>query len=166
MSDWKILDRDASIDICVFEIPNDANLERLNKKKFELQTWPHTRAALRDNALIIGYPAEHRSGSSNEIHVRITPINDFVTDVGPRRFTIADEQDEREVLLNPEGFSVPAHFGGMSGSPVFRMLTDAKPEFIGVFSEGGDGLRAAFFCAHADFILPTGKLDFGRIPPR
>ncbi len=166
ISQWGILGRDDFVDICTIQIPEDFDPVLLNKRFFDLDDWPHMRAQRLDSALIIGYPAEHRSGDTNSIQIRITPINDFVTDVGPRRFTIADENEEREVLLNANNFSVPNCFGGMSGSPIFRMIEDSRPEFIGVFSEGGDGLRAVFFGAHAEFISTDGRLDYNLIPPK
>lgn len=166
ISQWDILGRDAYVDICTIQIPEGFDPVSLNKRFFDLYDWPHMKAQRLDSAFIIGYPAEHRSGDTNSIQIRITPINDFVTDVGPRRFTIADENEEREILLNTDNFSVPNCFGGMSGSPIFRMIEDARPEFIGVFSEGGDGLHAVFFGAHAEFISTDGRLDYNRIPPR
>lgn len=166
ISEWGILDRDSYVDICTVQIPHGFDPITLNKRFFDLEDWPHQRARVQDIAMILGYPAEHRGGSDNSIDIRQTPISDFVSDVGPRRFTMADQNEEREVLLNPEGFSVPSCFGGMSGSPIFRMIEDARPEFIGVFSEGSGGLRGTFFGAHADFIATDGRLDQSRIPPR
>lgn len=166
ISEWDILDRDSHVDICTLQIPHGFDPTTLNKRFFDLEDWPHQRARIQDNAMILGYPAEHRSGLGSSIEIRQTPISDFVSDVGPRRFTMADQNEEREVLLNPEGFSVPSCFGGMSGSPIFRMIEDARPEFIGVFSEGSGGLRGTFFGAHADFIATDGRLDQCRIPPR
>lgn len=166
ISSWIILDRDSHIDICTLQIPQNFDPAILNKRFFDLDNWPHQRAQIQDSAIIVGYPAEHRSSTANSIEIRLTPINDFVTDVGPRRFTIADENEEREVFLNPDGFSVPSCFGGMSGSPIFRVIEDARPEFIGIFSEGSGGLRGTFFGVHADFISDTGHLDYNKIPPR
>ena len=73
---------------------------------------------------------------------------------------------QREILINPDNLDFPTHLGGMSGSPVFKVRGNAYPEFLGVFSEGSDGIRGAYFCSHAQFLLPDGKLDFTRIPPR
>lgn len=165
ISDWEILSRDSSADICTFQIPADFSTTLLNKQLFELNNWPHPRARSGDNAFILGFPSLHREGSEASVQLRFLPISDFIADVGPRRFTVADENNEREILLNSENLEVPAHFGGMSGSPAFRLIDGAQPEFIGVFSEGSDGLRAAFFCSHADVIAANGRLDMGLIPP-
>ncbi len=165
ISDWNILGRDDYVDICTLQIPEEFDPVLLNKKYFDLNDWPHPRAQMQDLAFIIGYPAEHRTGVINSISIRISPIMDFVTDVGPRRFTIADEKEEREVMLITDDFHDLNCLGGMSGSPIFRMIEDARPEFIGLFSEGGDGIRA-LFGAHADFISADGHLDYGRLPPR
>lgn len=166
ISSWNTLGRDDHIDICTLQVPEDFNPESLNKRFFDLNEWPHPRAAIGNSAFIIGYPAEHRIGNSKSIYTHISPISDFVTDVGPRRFTIADENEDREIMLVTDNFQNLSTFGGMSGSPIFRMIENSRPEFIGVFSEGGDGLRAAFFGAHADFIAVDGYFDNGRIPPR
>ena len=166
ITEWPVIARDKDIDICILQVPSDFDASSIAKELFELRNWPHRQAEIGDKALIMGYPSLHREGTRNTVRIKITPISDFVTDVGPRRFTMADETDEREVLLNPNGIEIPAHFGGMSGSPVFRMIEGARPEFIGVFSEGGDGLSAALFCAHASFILASGGLDYSMLPPR
>jgi hypothetical protein len=163
---WKYIDRDDFVDICTVEVPNDFNASCLNKEFFDLLEWPHPRGAPKESAMIIGYPSAHRSVTERSVEAKIIPICDFVTDAGPRRFTVADECDERELLLDLAQLGVPAHFGGMSGSPVFRLVENARPDFIGVFTGGSDGMRGAFFCSHSDFILPSGLLDWGRIPPR
>ncbi len=164
ISSWPVLDRSKSADICTIEVPTDFDSKHLKKEFFSLQNWPSPRAQKGDRAFILGYPAVHRSGTKNTVDIRLCPINDFVTDVGPRRFTIADERDERQPFYMAEGFDVPESFGGMSGSPVFRMIENSRPEFIGTFIEGGDGLRAALFSAHADFIKIDGTLDHIQIP--
>lgn len=165
ITEWPVIARDKDVDICTLQVPVAFSPETLNKRFFELANWPHPEAKVSDGACIIGYPAEHRTGTSNEVQFRITPICDFVSDVGPRHFTIADESEEREVLSNPENLAVPGHFGGMSGSPVFRIIENSRPELIGILFGGGGGLRAPCFCAHAYFILSNGCLDFGRMPP-
>lgn len=165
ISDWPILDRDDYSDICTVKVPVSFDESILGKRFFELVNWPHERATQGNAAFIIGYPGAHRTGTDTSVNIRIAPICDFVTDVGPRKFTVADESEEREVLLNSENLDVPEHFGGMSGSPAFRIGENERPEFIGIFSTGSGGLRGAFFCSHADFILPDGRLDFRKIPP-
>ena len=115
--------------------------------------------------IIVGYPAAHRAASGVTINTRCLPIQDFVTDVGPRRFTVADEQQTREVAINPDGLSFPEHVGGMSGSPVFKIQDSEKPMLLGVFSEGSDGLRGTYFCSHTHFLTPDGHIDHSRLPP-
>jgi hypothetical protein len=166
ISNWTFLAKDASIDICTIQIPPEFNAEELNKSFLAIDQWPRPLARKGDHILIIGYPAAHRQGHEMTINARILPISDFVTDVGPRRFTVADEKDEREILINPDRLTFPTHLGGMSGSPVFDVSNTTHAEFIGVFSEGSDGLRGAYFCSHAIFLLPSGRLDLAKIPPR
>jgi hypothetical protein len=82
----------------------------------------------------MGYPATHRQGYETTINARILPICDFATDVGPRRFTIADESEGRRILINPESLTFPTHVGGMSGSPVFKVSDNTIPDFV-VYSQ-------------------------------
>lgn len=166
ISDWPILAQDDSVDICTIQVPPEFDADYLNKTFFVLDNWPPTQAKKGDHVIIMGYPAAHRCGYDMTINTRILPICDFVTDVGPRRFTVADENEGRVIIINPDNLSFPTHLGGMSGSPIFRISENALPDFVGIFSEGSDGLRGAYFCSHASFLLPSGELDFTRIPPR
>ena len=166
ISHWPILARDDFVDICTIQVPPEFEAGELNKSFFALNRWPPTLAKKGDQAIILGFPAAHRRGHEKTINTRVLPVSDFVTDVGPRRFTIADENDEREILINPDNLAFPTHLGGMSGSPVFRTADNTCPEFLGVFLEGSDGLRGAYFCSHAQFLLSNGQLDLSRIPPR
>lgn len=166
ISDWPILAHDDFVDICIIQVPPEFEAEELKKTFFVLDRWPPTQAQKGDHVLIMGYPAAHREGYETTINARILPIYDLVTDVGPRRFTIADENEGREILINPDSLAFPKHVGGMSGSPVFRVSGDTTPDFVGVLVEASDGLRGAYFCSHAHFLLPSGQLDFTRIPPR
>ena len=166
ISTWPILDRDNFVDICTIEVPADFDESCLNKQFFDLIDWPHQAASENDVGFIIGFPGQHRSGEERSVITRILPICDFVTDVGPRKFTIADEHNERQVLLDLAKLGVPETYGGMSGSPVFRLREMGRPDFIGVFTSGSDGINAAFFCSHANFIASDGRLDHRRIPPR
>lgn len=166
ISNWPILAHDDFVDICTIQVPPEFEAEELQKTFFVLDRWPLTQAEKGDHVLIMGYPAAHRQGYERTINARILPICDFVTDVGPRRFTIADENEGREILINPDSLAFPTHVGGMSGSPVFRVSGDTTPHFVGVLVEASDGLRGACFCSHAHFLFPSGQLDFTRIPPR
>lgn len=163
---WTTLARDNFTDICTIQMPHDFEAGEINKYLFELDLAQSTRAAVGDQALILGFPASHRRASSNRINTRVLPIMDYVTDVGVRRFTIADENNQREILINPDNLSFPDHLGGMSGSPVFRIAESASPALMGMFCEGGDGLRGAYFCSHVNFLLPDGSLDINALPPR
>jgi hypothetical protein len=163
---WTTLARDSVTDICTIQMPHDFEAGEINKHFFELDLAQSTRAAVGDQALILGFPASHRRASGNRINTRVLPIMDYVTDVSVRRFTIADENDQREILINPDNLSFPDHLGGMSGSPVFRIAESASPALMGTFCEGGDGLRGAYFCSHVNFLLPDGGLDANALPPR
>lgn len=163
--DWELIDSNRDIDICTLQVPENFQAQIIKKSFFPLNGWPHPRARIGDKVMIVGFPSLHRTIQDFNISFRITPINDFVTDVGPRRFTMADETDERQEILNSENLGIPEHFGGMSGSPAFRLIENKAPEFIGVFSEGSSGLRGTFFNAHADFICENGTFNNSMIPP-
>lgn len=166
ISNWPTLAHDDFVDTCTIQVPPEFEEEELRKTFFALDKWPPTQAQKGDLVLIMGYPAAHREGCGTTINARILPICDRVTDVGPKRFIIADENEEREILINPDGLAFPTCVGEMSGSPVFRVSGDAFPDFVGVFLEGSDGFRGAYLCSHAHFLLPSGQLDFTRMPPR
>ncbi|MBY0246415.1 MAG: hypothetical protein K2Q17_02015 [Nitrospiraceae bacterium] len=163
---WPVIARDNHVDICTIQIPQEAECEWLEKHCFDLDCTQSIRACVGDKALIMGFPKLHREAGKGRINTRVLPILDYVTDVSDRRFTIADENARREILINPHNLSFPDHVGGMSGAPVFRVSASAPPSLIGVLSESGDGLRGVHFCAHAHFIMPDGSLDLVALPPR
>ena len=165
ITDWTCIDRNALVDLHTIEVPKQFDASIIQKQFFIINEWPLQRANVGDSAFVIGYPAAHRQGAPSSVGLRITPIADFVTDVGPRKFTMADETDEREVILDPQNLGIPNHFGGMSGSPAFRGVEGGGADLIGVFSGGGDGLRGAYFLSHSDFVLSDGRFDQLTIPP-
>jgi hypothetical protein len=166
ISNWPIVAHDDFIDICTLQVPSDFEAGDLNKEFFDLEKWPPSFAQKGDQALMLGFPAAHRIAHEDKINTRVLPILDLVTDVGPRRFTIVDENEQLEIVINPDKLEFPTHLGGMSGSPVFKVRANTSPELLGVFCEGGDGMRGARFCSHAKFLLPDGTLDFTIVPPR
>lgn len=165
ISDWEVLDRDAKLDICTLRVPDTFCPSQINKTFFDIGAHAPPMATIGDRVLIVGYPAAHRVGSENVTNARCLPIQDFVTDVGPRRFTIADESLSREIAINPSRLTFPVHLGGMSGSPAFRVNAPGDLALLGVFSEGSDGLHGTYFCAQATFLLPDGRIDHPRLPP-
>jgi hypothetical protein len=155
ISNWPTLAHDDFVDICTIQVPPEFEAEELRKTFFVLDRWPPTQAEKGDQVIIMGYPAAHRQGYERTINTRILPI-----------CTIADENEGRTTPINPDSLAFPTHLGGMSGSPVFKVSDKTIPDFVGIFSEGSDGFRGAYFCSHAHFLLPSGHLDFTRIPPR
>lgn len=165
ISNWPTISRDDFVDICTMQVPNAFISDGLNKSFFP---FPQEFAQVKkgDNVLVLGYPAAHRHCTDDTVNTRCLPHLVSIADVGPRHFTLADENNKRKILINPDNLEYPEHLGGMSGSPVFRVKADSEPHFVGIFIEGGNGLHGVCFCSHAYFLLPTGKLDYGRIPPR
>lgn len=164
ISNWPIHSRDAFVDICTVKVPSDFISDELEKEFFPFSE-ELTAAEKGDHVLVLGYPAEHRHCAADTVNTRCLPHLVSVTDVGPRHFTLADESNQRKILINPGLLEYPEHLGGMSGSPVFKVKRDSEPQFVGVFVGGGDSIHGVYFCSHAYFLLPTGKLDYGRIPP-
>jgi hypothetical protein len=165
ISSWPIHSRDDFVDICTVQVPNEFVSNELEKKFFPFPD-EFTEVEKGDHVLVLGYPAAHRQCTSDTVNTRCLPHLYSVTDVGPRHFSLANEKNNREILINPELLEYPEHLGGMSGSPVFRIKRNSEPQFVGVFVGGGDGLHGVCFCSHAYFLLSTGSLDYGRIPPR
>ena len=164
ISNWPIHSRDDFVDICTVQVPRNFISDVLKKEFFP---FPNELTAIEkgDQVLVLGYPAEHRDCAADTVNTRSLSHLVSVTHVGSRRFTLADENNQRKILINPGLLKYPEHLGGMSGSPVFKVKRDSEPQFVGVFVEGGDGIHAVCFCSHAYFLLPTGILDYGRIPP-
>lgn len=162
----KPIDRDDSVDICTLQISDEFDPVHIGKQFLEFPAVPARRAAVGEAALILGYASGHREGGENWLKCRWLPVHDFITESGPRRFTLADEVQERQIIRNPENLSFPEHLGGMSGSPVFRSESGRLTDFIGIFVEGAKGINGMLFASHADFVLPDGSLDFAKIPPK
>lgn len=165
-TEWPVIARNDQADICTILIPQKPEYSVLNAHCYELDENQPIRARVGDKALILGFPKLHREATQDRINTRSLSIMDYVTHVAGRRFTIADESNGREILINPHNLSFPDHVGGMSGAPVFRISGSTPPAVIGILSQSGDGLRGAYFCSHADFILPDGTLDISALPPR
>lgn len=166
---WPILGRSADIDVCTIQVPHEFNFRSIGKRPHAPRTWPPRRAEAGESTFILGFPAEHRGGAETAIMNTAMPISDFVTDVGPYKFTIADENNERTSAIIGVEMPEIVNFGGMSGSPILAHRDDGWMEAVGVFIEGGglvDGRHAPFFGAHTDFINADGTIAHDRIPPR
>jgi hypothetical protein len=165
ISDWKVVDRNKDIDICIIEVPDSFEPRDINKSFYSADFTTSRVAAEDDEALILGFPRAHRTASGSVINARMLPIIDFVTSVSETRFVVADPESEREVLENPSGLDVPEHMGGASGAPVFRLSLDGPCELIGIFTGGSDGLHGAYFCTHVRFLANNGRVDLLQLPP-
>lgn len=166
ISDWPVIDRNPRLDVCIIQVPANFDPKTINKSFHEVNFAECVRVSVNDEAIIIGFPRAHRSAVGSVINTRMLPVIDFVRSVSEERFVIADENNERQVLINPSGLQVPEHMGGASGAPVFRLMLDAKFELIGIFTGGSDGLHGVYFCAHANFVSNTGHIDTLQLPSR
>jgi Trypsin-like peptidase domain len=165
ISDWQLIDRSKSLDICVIQVPSSFNPHEINKTFCKVDFSTVRPAEKEEEALIIGFPWAHRNATGLSINTRMLPIFDFVTSVSEARFVIADPERERQVLENTSGLDVPEHMGGASGAPVFRVNFDTFSELIGIFTDGGDGLHGVYFCTHVRFLSNDGKLNPRLLPP-
>jgi hypothetical protein len=169
ISQWQVISRNDEIDICTIQVPDSFDLSRIGKKFCEPRSWPIQKAKIGEKAFILGYPSQHRRAGLNEVTGSMIPIADFVTYVGPCKFIVADENNERITKIYTEEITDLKHCGGMSGSPIFVHRDDGWLEPAGVFIEGGgliDGIRSPIFGAHLDFIDTTGVIKVDLIPPR
>jgi hypothetical protein len=165
VSDWPIVDRNARIDICIMQTPPGFDPTEINKSFYDAEFDRSPIARKGDEALIIGFPREHRAASGSVINTRMLPVIDFVRSVSEERFIVVDEKNERKVLLNPSGLNIPEHMGGASGAPVFRFAPGEQNALIGIFTDGGDGLHGVYLCTHAKFITNAGVIDSLQLPP-
>lgn len=126
-------------------------------KEFCAQRWDNVeRARSGETILALGLPAGLRHTKPNEITNYLVPLCDDVASSSERHFVLASDQSRR-AFFYADGLSVPKHWGGFSGAPVF-VNRDGGLQFIGVVTEGGDGLDGVFFAAHADFVQRTGEV--------
>jgi hypothetical protein len=169
ISSWEIIDRNKEIDICTIQIPASFEPSSIGKSFLSPRKWPVEWAKKEEQCMILGYPAQHRGATQSEVLGRIAAISDFITDVGPLKFLIADEKNERGLQILEDGLLEPEHFGGMSGSPILAHRDGDWLELVGVFIEGGgivDGMRSPFWGAHIGFVDPNGSILTELIPPR
>ena len=164
ISGWRVLDRNERLDICVIQVPDTFDCAAINKSFYIADFNLASRAEVDDEALIIGFPREHRTAAGSVIHARMLQIIDFVKSVSLRQFVIADPENEREIVENGSGFEVPVHLGGASGAPVFRVSLNKPNELIGIFTGGADGLHGAYFCTHIEFLSNDGRIDLLKLP--
>ena len=165
ISDWKVIDRDKRLDICILQVPEAFAAESANLAFLSIDFTAESCVMENDKILIIGFPQEHRNASGIVINARMLPIVDFVRSVSELRFVVADPDNEREVLINPSGLATPMHMGGASGAPAFRITSDHKYELIGIFTGGLDGINGAYLCTHIKFLTNTGQIDSLQLPP-
>lgn len=165
ISHWNVIDRNERLDICIIQVPGSFEPRDIGKYFYTADFTTSSTAAREDEALIIGFPCEHRTTSVSIINTRMLPIIDFVKSVSETRFVVADPENEREILENPSGLDVPKHMGGASGAPVFKLSLNSPSELIGIFTEGSDGLHGVYLCTHVRFLTNEGRIDLLQLPP-
>jgi hypothetical protein len=160
ISDWPIVDLDSNLDICTRNVSASFNPSISGKRFCRPRQWPCRRAAVGEQAVIVGYPAGHRDGSAQSVFTGITVISEFVVSSNPERFILVNENAPREIYVAEGHGSLPEHFGGMSGAPVWA-IRDGWAEPVGVFVEGV-GAESPFFATHLDFVRCDGTIDAGQ----
>lgn len=154
---WTIIDCSKSVDIATIEIPPTFDPSRIARRYFSPARWPPPRAQRGESALFAGFQGARRIPGEGTLTAPGATIADFVVSSTDRHFIVADEHKER---VRRRGRR-PRSTGGMSGAPVF-VPRDRGPEWVGVLYEGKD-TAGQFFVSHADFVLPSGRIDRGRI---
>ncbi|HVT12365.1 MAG TPA: hypothetical protein VHE55_08870 [Fimbriimonadaceae bacterium] len=164
ITNWPLIDNGGrQLDLVTLACESPCEL-RVRNKQFWIK--PSVRARAGVLAVAFGFPTERRFKDTNGLRTRLRKIGGEVTSVSDERILVVDQEGARVHLRAPDssGLSENLDHGGMSGGAVF--LFDNKylhPELGGFLYETTSGARAHILAAHADFILPDGRFDHGRI---
>lgn len=152
------------IDLAILELPLSCNLESIDREYFLCNQWPPERAKKGDLAFMVGYPGIHRQSSPRGLEIRSTPIVDFVSGSSQRHFTLADENQEREVVKYKDNLKEFGSLGGISGAAVYISKDGCNPPKSAIlagfaYESNNDGKNAIILAHHADYINDDGKIN-------
>lgn len=152
------------IDLAILELPLSCNLKSIDREYFLCNQWPPKRAKKEDLAFMVGYPGIHRQSSSIVLKIHSTPIVDFVSGSSQRHFTIADENQEREVVKYIDNLKEFGSLGGISGAAVYILNDGYNPLKNAIlagfaYASTDDGKNAIILAHHADYINDDGKIN-------
>ncbi|MFO0701893.1 MAG: hypothetical protein U0236_21975 [Nitrospira sp.] len=153
-----VIDSDRNFDLVTFDLPV-VLATATGVTIHNSPSWPPTKLAKSDLVILGGYPGNRRLEKSQTLD------SDFVSFIG----RIAQSSDDHASLcLNipnshwPQGERLveSPYLGGMSGGPVFRLITNPVEslEFAGVIYESHKTYELVF-CRHASVIRSDGTLE-------
>lgn len=166
INNWEVMICDRDVDICVFKVPDNFNLDSIGKRFHTPDSWPPRRAENGEPTFVLGFPAEKRTATNKRITCGTAAIAEIVSNLGPTTFMLTDDEGSRIAYSNYTKLANITCFGGMSGAPIFGFRREVVMESIGIFIEGGDGVHAPFWGVHTDLISGNGELNQAMIPPR
>jgi len=153
-----VIDSDRKLDLVTFDLPV-VLATATGATIHNSPSWPPAKLAESDIVILGGYPGNRRLEGAQALD------SDFVSFIG----RIAQSSDDHaSMYLNipnshwPQGERLceSPNLGGMSGGPVFRLITDPieSLEFSGVIYESHQTYELVF-CSHASFIRSDGTLE-------
>lgn len=164
ISEARVIDKESDyIDLAILELPLSCNLKLIDREYFLCNQWSPKRARKEDLAFMVGYPGIHRQWSSRGLEIRSTPIVDFVLGSSQKHFTIADENQEREIVKYIDNLKEFGSLGGISGAAVYILNDGYNPLkdaiLAGFAYESTKGKNAIILAHHADYINDDGKIN-------
>jgi hypothetical protein len=153
-----VIDSDKGLDLVTFDLPV-VLATATGVTIHNSPVWPPAQLNVSEIVILGGYPGNRRSESSNTLN------SDFVSFIS----RISQSSDDHvSVYLNmpdshwPQGEKLAnsPDLGGISGGPVFRLVTEPLEslEFVGVVYESSQTYELVF-CRHASFIRSDGNLQ-------
>lgn len=152
-----VIDSDQGLDLVTFDLPV-VLATATGATIHNSPSWPPTRLAQSDLVILGGYPGNRRSEKPQTLD------SDFVSFIG--RISQSSD-DHASMYLNipnshwPQGerLAESPDLGGMSGGPVFRLITEPieSLEFAGVIYESHQTYELVL-CSHASAIRSDGTL--------
>lgn len=158
------------LDIIVLEFEPETIGIPHKKSWFKVTEWPISKVNKGTWIVTLGFPGALRSKSEFVCRVQSVPMPLNVTDTTDRTISAFCTQENRQVLNDIKNSL--AHFGGISGSPVYCYSVNRELRLVGFVKGGqdttpdrkyqaepGSPLSAPVFITHASFLRQDGKLN-------
>ncbi|MFA6468889.1 MAG: hypothetical protein WCW35_08315 [Bacteroidota bacterium] len=147
-------------DLVTFRI-TDEEMAKFGKTFCFCRDWPPLDAVNDEAIFFAGYPGEFRTQlSPNEVEFQSILMTEVVKSSSPDKFTIVFDKSNWMKLDGPREVSELTHYGGLSGTAIFR-LNEKYPihtlEPIGIIYEGGNVLNIQLV-KHISFINKDGVI--------
>lgn len=166
ISSWSLVSGNEFVDIAVFRVPDEFEIQSIGKVALTYRASPATRIQEGEAVFFMGFPGQHRIATTSKLTYGMVPVMDSVTSVNSRAFLLSDDLCERISTGIEPVFGELKGFGGFSGSPMLTVRSGLF-ELVGVFIEGcfeENGIHALFRGAHFDLVKADGGIDEARIP--